>query len=392
MSNKEKIIFLTYFVTGMIINSITVGLPLFFVDSGYSKAQTATLTAVLFLGSLVQPLVGYICDITGKKQLVAKVLFLGMGAIAICMTFFRGFHIMIFLAFLISVFKDPIIGLLDDIIIRYTNTVGSNFGKLRSGASWGYALGLFALMPFSYFLKNSKMLVPVLTLIPTLSIIFLVLQKILGDISIGNNLEKNTNMIKENNRLYKKEVKEKLLSKTYMLLVLINLLLNGTSTAKSSYQSLLLQSFGATILILSIANFISIIPEFVFMSRMAKWLKNFSLKKVLSIVAIVSMIFNGLLALAPNSQFIVSIIWLHGLMMSIFIPIFFVKLRIYLGENVSSTGLLLNAMIQNLGSFFIGMFIIKPIYSSFGFTELFFAVVVLNLLAFIPISLIDDKL
>ncbi len=392
MSSKEKIIFLTYFVAGMIINNITVGLPLFFAASGYEKSQIATLTAVLFLGSMAQPLIGYVCDVTGKKQLVVKSLFLGMGMVAICMTFNREFYVMIFLAFLISVFKDPVIGLLDDITIRYTNSIGANYGKLRSGASWGYALGLFALIPFSYLLKNSETLVPVLTLIPMLSIVFLGLQAMLGDISVGNNLRTNTEAMKENAHLYKKEIKEKLLSKTYILLILINLLINGTSNAKSSYQSLLLQSFGATILILSVSNFISIIPEFAFMPRMGLWLRKFSLKKVMSIVATVSITFNVLLSIAPNSTFIVSIVWLHGLMMSIFIPIYYVKLRTYLGENISSTGMLLNAMLQNLGSFFIGILVIKPIYSNFGFTQLFMAVVVINLIAFIPISMLNKDI
>ncbi len=392
MQKKEKIIFLCYFIVGMILNNITIGLPLFFTSSGYKKEEIGTLTAVLFLGSIAQPLVGYICDITGKKQLIAKSLFFGIGVVAICMNFFREFHVMVFLAFLISVFKDPVVGLLDDIVIRYTNVNGGNFGKVRKGASWGYALGLFAIMPFNFLFKNFTIVSPVLVLIPILSIIFFILQYILGDISVVDNLEKNISMIKNNKQLYKKEIKKKLLSKTYILLIIINLLISGTSMAKSSYQSLLLQSFGATIFILSLANFISIIPELLFMSRTALWLKRVSLKKILSLFALISILFNLLLAFAQGQAFVVSIIWLHGTMQVIFIPIYFVRLRNYLGENVSSSGLLINAMTQNLSSFLIGLFIIKPIFSNFGFTQLFLAVVILNLLAFVPISLLDKEL
>ncbi len=391
MNKKEKLMFFSYFLAGMIINSITVGLPLFFATSGYTKVETGILTSVLFLGSLAQPLIGYICDITGKKQMIAKCLFVGMGTIAICMTFFQDFYIMIGLSIMLSVFKDPIISLLDDIIIKYINVVGGNYGKIRSGASWGYALGLFSLIPLNFILKNNEVLVPVLTLIVILGVLFIIIQSLLGDITFEVSLEKDVDMIEENNILYKKEIKEKLLSKPYILLVMINLLIMGTSTAKSSYQSILLQNFGAGALFLSVANFVTILPEMILMSRTGQWLKDVSLKKVLYSVIGISAIFNMLIAVSPNSTFLISILWLHGLMMAIFIPTFFVKLRNYLGENVSASGLLINSMSQNLGAFFIGYTMITPIYSNFGFTMLFATASILNLLAIIPTSMLKEE-
>ncbi len=391
MNQKERIIFLIYFVTGMTINCITVGLPLFFATAGYEKVQVGILTSVLFLGSIAQPLIGYICDVSGKKQLVAQGLFLGISIVTVSMTIFRSFYMMVFLSFLISVFKDPIIGLLDDIVIKYINTVGGNYGKLRSGASWGYALGLFFILPFNYLLRNIEELVPALTLTFILGIVYIFLQRLLGDISYAGNLEKDISMLKENNHLYKKEVKKKLLNQTYILFVLINLLIMGTSTAKSSYQSIFLQDFGATALMLSIANFVTIIPEMFLMANMRRWLKGISLRKILYGVVTISIIFNTLIAFAPSGVFLVSILWLHGLMMSMYIPSFYIVLRGYLGENVSASGFLISAMSQNLGSFLIGYFIITPIYSNFGFTMLFLSATLLNFLAIIPITMLNEK-
>ncbi len=391
MSYREKLIYVLYFCTGMILNCISVGLPLYFATSGYTKVEVGILTSVIFLGSICQPLIGYICDITGRKQLVTKSLYLGLVVISIAMMVFSNFYVMIGLSFLISVCKDPLIGLLDDISIGYINLNGGNYGKLRSGGSWGYALGLFFIMPFEFILKNNSFLVPVFTLIIILSLLFIVVQSILGDISVKQDILKDKTMIKEHSVLYKKEIKEKLLSKTYILFILINVLLTGTSAAKTSYQSIMLQGFGATTLILSLANFISVAPEFIFMPRANKILEGISPKKVLYFVCFGLVLMNVLLAVAENSSFVVAISWLHGFSFAFFIPTFYVSLRHYLGSNISASGILVNSMSQNISSFLMGYFIITPIYSGFGFKTLFLTAALLNILALIPISMLKES-
>lgn len=393
MSKKEKLIFVLYFCAGMTMNCVSVGLPLFFATDtlGFTKMQIGTLASVIFLGSVCQPIIGYICDITGKKQIVSQCLFIGMSFIAIIMTFSKGFYTMLVLAFLMSVFKDPVIGLLDDITISFTNIHGGNYGKLRSGASWGYALGLFFMIPIEFILKDINFLVPVLTLIVMLSIIYIILQNFLGDVGYKNFINEDVSISEEDNLLYKKEVKEKMANKTYILLVLINFLLIGISSAKTSYQSLLLQDLGATTFLLSLANFIMVLPEILFMPHAKNILKDVSIKKVLYAVTFILMIMNGLLAIAENSRFVIAVVWMHGFSMAFFIPTFFVVLRRYLGNNISASGILINSMTQNLGTFLVGYFIITKIYSNFGFGMLFGVVVLLNALALIPITLLDEK-
>ncbi len=385
MTSKEKMIFTIYFCMGMIVNCAIIGLPIFYVSIGFTNVEVGILASVLYLGAICQPLVGYICDISGNKKLILTSLFILIIIIAIIMINITNFYIMAILSFGLSACRMPMFGIMDDMSVTYVQKVGGNYGLLRSGASWGYALGVFFLLPF-YKIGFDN---PVIILLILLCLVVTITLISLKDVGVRE--YKNKDNKESDKKQFRQEAKEKLLSKKYILLLIINVLLMGTGAAKMPYQTLKLELLGATMFLIALANFITIIPEMVFMPKVEKFLGHLSIKKILYLSLLVSVFQNSLIAFAPNSIFLVSVMWLHGILMAIYIPMFFIELKRYLGPTVSSTGILIISMTQGLGASMIGAFFITPIFSEFGIDVLYISCMLLMLTSVVPISMLDNE-
>ncbi len=299
------------------------------------------------------------------------------------MTIFQEFYYYIVLVFLISVFRRPVLGILDEITISYARENNLNYGKYRSGASWGFALGMFFLLPLYKFGVSDAILFGAMLISILVAIL---LQNLNSFITIANSKKAK----KDKNDEYKKDFWEKIISLKFFRYLLVYLLVVGSLTLKTSYQNILLSDIRSSALIAALINFIAIAPETYLMPRSQKLFGKLSYKKMMTIVSILVFIHIFILSIASSPAIIISTVWLHGVVSAINLPMSHKFLKEHLGENVSSTGFLLNLMTLSLGIVVINYFIITPIYVEFGIQQAFFTLSIISLVGLIPIHIMKD--
>lgn len=373
---QKKLLFWGYFLIGAIANTAVLLLPFFYAGKGMGDMQIVYLLSSTYLASIVQPALGYIADTTiGPKKMLKNVSF-GIVVISIIMYFSRGFLLLFILSFIFSIFRNATFPLFDNLAIGYCEKHKIEYGGVRKGGSIGFGLGVLISVPL-YSLLGTNALI----LIPT--VLAFILIYIVKDVEYSNNLH-----VKVTIKDYKNDLNELLKSKKYLLLIVIHLMIMGLCTIKLSYQSTYIESLNVTILYIVILNMFLVIPEIILISRTKKIFSKFNISFVFMILIIINIIHASILYFTTSTGVILIFSVMHGIVMSIYIPTFFSYLAKVMPKGAVSTGYLINATFQSLGSFLINTLLISTFVYIYGIKGSFLMMIILFILALIPIWLL----
>ncbi len=377
LKQEQKLFYLNYFLIGSIANVAVVLLPFFFISKGMNSAQIVLLISMTYLSSIFQPFLGYITDVTiGPKKMLEVSAFM-MIILSFLMYILTGFYALLILTFLISIFRNANFPFFDTLTLNFTKDNNLNYGALRKGASLGFGLGAFLASPLVYF--NGPNSIVLLTIILSTILIFNI-KKIKYDTKKVTPEEEITH--------YKSDFKDLIKTKKYIILIMAHLLVVGITSLKLSYQSQLIDSKTDSILYMVVLNFIIVLPEILFISKTEKLFKKYDISVILFFILFIN-IFHTIFLYKANSLLLILLFAsLHGIVMSIYLPNFFVYFNNILPKKVLTTGFLINAMNQSIGSFLINTFLILPFVIKYDIRGSFIAITILFITGFIPVYLL----
>ncbi len=373
---KSIIYFMLYFIFGMVAIISLSGFALLYVDVGFSKPQISTLISIAFLGVIIQPIVGYACDVTRRKNLLLQIGSLITVICAALMIYTTNYYVYLIAVFLIAAFRFSVFSILDVIILQDTND--EIFTKIRTGAAYGYAFGIFFLLPIERTGNFDVVLYSIIAFNIVAVILFLFLKET-RDVSV--NASKH----------YFKGLTSIVKNKRILLLMLTNMIAITVLMQKTAYSNILFEELAFTMFTIAMLNLVAEIPEVIFLPIYNKTFNRFSLNTQILMLMTVSILQAGIFIFTTNIYVIYLFIGMQGFVYAIQIPLIYTNLNKQLDKNLSSTGFLINTMVQSIGSFLIGMIILKPLYSNYGLQEVFIALSAICLVMLVPYFMYKEK-
>lgn len=380
---EAKFLYITSLIVGVMANFNVVLLPFFYYAKGMNDGQVALLLSATYLSALFMPIFGYITDATiGPKKMLKKIS-VGIIIVSLCLLISNSFEMLFIFSVLFSLFRGLTYPLSDNLILAFCNENDFVYGALRKGSSYGFAFGVLFAMPI--ILVSNIIYVVVYPVI--LSVMLLI---ILNKIKFDINLSDNTSSLND----YKANIIQLFSSKRFLVLLSVNLFVLGISDLKLSYQSSLLDGFGASIIYIVILNISSTMFELLFMSKTEKFFRRHHISFLILIVVLLGVVQNIVL-LTSSSLFVILIAAsLHGLSMSIYIPNFFSYMSKVIPVKASSTGYIVNSTVQCLSTFIVNSIFIAPLVVANGIRVSFIVIAIIISLSLIPAFIlfkIDDK-
>lgn len=365
----KTLYFSIFFTMGLLTNVMFVGFTLLYVTLGFSIFEIGILTSTSFLGSIFQPLLGHLLDKSKSKKKILRYIILILFLLTSFMLLFESFISYLILVLLISIFRMSILGIFEEISLTYAIEQSIDFPTLRSGASWGYSLGLVFVIPF-VLLKYTYGII-YFTLI-----VFLITYILLNYIKDIKNINKDNLSLGASFKF--------LLNKKIILLLFSSGIIMSSTQLKLVYQNILLENLNAPFIIIALANFFTVSFELYLMSRFSKIFRKFSVKKLFVSTAFIISLQLFLFSFVKTVPFVLITVFLHGISMSIFIPSFAIVLGENVAVNLRSTAFLVNIMVISLFTSFIGFFIITPITNNLGLRYGFLTLSIFSLVSLIP--------
>lgn len=351
---------------GNIHNLTMIAFSIYMVQIGLSSSQVVILTSISLLGAIFQPIVGYVVDKTKKPLFVLKIALFTMIIVSFCYTVTTNFSILIILTLINSICRLSLLGIFDSYNMSDTLVNGGNFGKLRSGASLGFGIGLFSILPFTTDQDISNYFYYVMV------VAFLVII-IVGTLKEGYALTETE--LSESSKKTKK-----LFNSTFILLIIMNFCYLGVMGLKMSYQPILLTSNQMTTFYITCANLITVLPEIFIMPNLEKITCNTKVQKLLLFcfaVTGVQLLFFGFV---KNPALLLVIISLHGVTNAFYIPTYSKLLRNSLDKENISKGFLISSTFQALTSMVFNLVIVSVVFNEFGINFIFIPFALMMLL------------
>ncbi len=373
---KNLIYFIIYFLYGAVAIVSLSGFALLYVDVGFSKSQTSTLISIAFLGVLIQPIIGYACDLTKRRILILQIGTLITIFCALLMIYSSNYILYLVTVFLIAAFRFSVFSILDVIILSETND--DVFTKIRTGATYGFAIGIFFLIPVEMYSSFDFVLYAL--------VVFNILALLLF-----TQVKENKSCEHTTSKEYFSDLKLIIKNRKVILLMFTNMVAITVLMQKIAYSNILFETLGFTMLTIALLSFVAEIPEAILLPIYNKTFNKFSLKMQILMLMIASMLQTVIFIFTKNVYLIYFFIGMQGLVYAIQIPLIYTNLNKELDEKISSTGFLINTMFQSIGSFIIGIVILKPLYSNYGLKEVFIALTLICLLLVIPLFLYKEK-
>lgn len=372
---KAILYFSLYLIYGLIAIITLTGFAILYLDVGFSKGEIGTLISIAFLGVLLQPLIGYACDVSGRKAFVLQI---GSIIIVICtvlMLYFQNFILYLICVFLIASFRFTVFGILDVMVLNDTND--DTFTKIRTGATYGYALGVFALLPLDK-MNNANIVLYSVMVCAVISIVLLFF------------VRNPQNVDGYQSRDYFNDAKEIIKNKQIIVLMFINMITIAVLMQKISYSNILFKEASYSMFLIALLNLQASVPEAILLPFYNKTFGKLSDKNQILLLMLFSMLEVGVFIFTSNIVIIFIFIGMQGLVYALQIPFIYTNLNNSLKPHVKSTGFLLNTMVQSIGSFLIGMIILTPLYNNLGIKYVFIALTVISLTLLIPYKRINN--
>ncbi len=367
-----NIYFISFFLIGAVSNILIVGFAMLYLGKGFTNAQIGTLTSIGFIGAIMQPIIGSACDVTGRKRFVLQLCFVLICSMLVIMKFNSNYQVYLICAFIISVVKMPLYGILDDISLSYCARTGKSYSKIRSGASFGFGLGVFILLPLNYI--NNIDVVLYMTFITC--IITIIVLSFIPD-------EKHKNNKKERKQYYR-DLKKIFKSRSILLIYFTTLIVMSVTSLKITYTNILFNQLGLSLILVALLNFAAAMPEMIILPNYERLFGKYSYKQMMIFLMVFSFLQVTIFAFTTNIYIMFLVIGFQGVVFASFVPTVFGSLKRQLEDDVSATGILTNSMIQSIGTFVISYYVITYVFKTYRLNAVFIVLGLINFLLIIP--------
>lgn len=332
MKNNMRIY---YFLSSILGGFFSVAMPLYYDSLQFNSVQVGVIIALPSVVMLLQPLWGVIVDKYEKPKEVAILGLTFSSLFLLNLLFFTDFYAICLIIFCFSLFKAPVWLTVDNIIITYCMNNNLKYGPLRVFASIAWGSSLLIMYPF--ILLGGFKIFFVINLI--LSIILgIIIYQFPAKVKLNNDTDKKENTFKEG-------IKVLLTTKEFYFLTGFTLFFSTIFVTNLNYQALYFEELNYSSLFIAFAMFISIVPELFIMPLIEKI--TFKRSSIFWLILVcILYIFKYMAMIVINNIYLVLLfISLHGVAMSIYIPVFIKFLKKIVPNNVSTVAITINGFV-----------------------------------------------
>ncbi len=361
----SKNIRIYYFLVSIVGGIFATAMPMYYQELSFNSYQIGILIAIPSAAMLFQPLWGVLVDKYNKARELGIIGIIASGLILSSLFFIESYWGVVIVVGLYSFIKAPVWSSIDNIIITYCMNQGINYGPLRVFASiaWGASLLLFLPINLLFGFKSYF----ILNLFISLYIAYIIL-RLPKTIELNN----NEHDLGENAQ-FKDGIKFLIKDKSYRFIVLYTLFFSTLFVTNLNYQAMYFEQLGQTQLFISVAMFISIMPELIllpFVERISNRVNPLKMLMVVSVAYIVKYIAFATITSIPALLIIAA---LHGIAMSFYIPIYIKLIKRSVPNNVSTTALTFNGFVSAITGIITSL-VAGIISGVFGITSVFWLV------------------
>ncbi len=371
MNKKLFDLKLYYFSVAVVVSLLTSVLPLFYETLKMSPTQVGILISTTYIGALMQPVFGYICDKTQKPQQVLKILMIIAIFFSGILLFVQNFVTVLAVVLMLSLCYCSYFSLSDNIITAYVYQHNLNYGSIRRYASLGYGMAMLIASPFIYlFGLNSFLIIVIISLL-------IAIWKI-------SNVDYQP-IDKPQDSSFKTDMKEVLNMPVILTLLTFQMLFMGINAIKFGYQAIKLQSLMGSSFGASVALLLATIPEVLFLALVSKQVEKYRPTTLLFIGVCANLIHVFTYAFVDNYVILIIVAACHGISMSFYLPVIPYFLRKTVNLRIIGTIFALIATLQSLISLVVSSIIITPVYANLGINYVFviFGIIMLISLIFL---------
>lgn len=366
----RKNIRMYYFLVSVVGGVFSTAMPLYYEHLSFTSYQIGLLIALPSCAMLFQPLWGVIVDKYKKSRELGLIGIIASGVVLSLLLFANSFFQVFVIVAVYSFIKAPVWSSIDNIIITYCMNNNINYGPLRVFASiaWGASLLLFLPINLLFGFKSYF----ILNLIISIYVAYVILQ-----LPQTIELDNNAHDLGANAK-FSDGIKFLLKDKTYRYIVLFTLFFSTLFVTNLNYQALYFQQLGQSQLFISVAMFISIMPELVLLPYVERMSKNINPIKMLMMVSIAYILKFLLFATVTFIPVLLLAASLHGIAMSFYIPIFIKLIKSSVPNNVSTTAITFNGFVAAIAGI-ITSIVAGTLSGTFGITSVFILVGLLQI-------------
>ncbi len=378
---KKKNFYFIYVIIGMMGTIFLQAMPVIYQSLGFTSQEILNLISIVFLGTIFQPVIGFIADrILGQKRMII-VLFLLTALTSVILFFTKSYQPFLVMMLILSIFRLPTLPIMDGYVATITHNLKINMGLIRSGTTIGYGIGILVLMIIlNLFNLDESFVFIFIAIINLIAMVILSLQKV----EVGQSkkpAETNLHLNQKTNWLL------------FVILLMLQLIFFGASLLKVSYTSPFLIEFGYSAQVIAFTTLIGSIPVLILMPLFNKLFKTFRYTTLIIFCLGINFIQTGLFILFPSNLLIVLIgSFLTGFIFPIYSPIFGMLLRKVVADDFVSSSFTIIFTVQNVGLYVFNQFYVSNVVSStndvlsaFNIIELCF------LFALIPLVILRKK-
>ncbi|WP_028776859.1 MFS transporter [Shimazuella kribbensis] len=371
--------FLLYFIA---MGSFAPLFSLYLQELRFTGTQIGIIASINpLMMLLVQPLWGYVADITKRFHFILIVTILLSAGLGIVFPFLHGFSLFLLLSLTLAFFQAAAEPVSTSIIMSYTERFNLSFGNFRLWGAVGYALAVWALGQLSqtYSLK---------IIFYTFSLFLLLSALTAWKLPVFDWQSKKTYPSKN-------EIKKLLTHKKFVLFLFACFFVYGAMLSNNSFYGILFISLGGTISGLGISFLISVGSEVPFMSLAGKLLKRINIATILCIASLVSAV-QYFLFFYPSAKDIIYVINVaQGFSLGIFIPVSIQYVQHITPKQLQTTAIgIYSGVSLGLGNWFftlVGGIILE--HANIHFVYLLFSIVsILGMFLFLGLRFSSQKL
>lgn len=306
-------------------------------DLNFSGNEVGTITAFTLIVSIFTlPLWGFLTDKikSPKKTLIVSLIFSSIMMFTVTtVTSYHGFLILISL---FMIFRAPVFGLYDEILIDVCKRDQFNYGSLRVGGSVGFAIALFIGGIFAEHYGT------VVHFMLSAIFFFMVATLILLSEDVKYHHTESLNI--------KVDVPILLKNRFYLFVVIIHAITFGVMDSNMMYMSTYIKGFTNSNQYVSLAVFLSTIIEFPILYSTRFIYKKLSLKHIFYIVNLLNIIRYTLLFFYPNITMILILAPIHGITFGLTYPMVIQFIRENVRVNVMATAYAIYNVVLSLAT------------------------------------------
>lgn len=343
----SKYIKLYYLLVATINGVFATAMPIYYQNLSFTSYQIGILIAIPSIAMLFQPIWGMLVDKYGIAKQIGIVGTICSSLVLLLLLFVHSFPIVLIVVALYSFIKAPVWSSIDNIIITYCMNNNLNYGPFRvfASAAWGSSLLIF--LPFAllfgfkaYFVLNFAVSIFVAYMISRLP---QTTQLEDSKVDLGKDAT------------FKDGIKHLAHDKSFYFIVIFTFFFSTLFVTNLNYQALYFEALGQSSLFISVAMFISILPELIILPFVEKISNKYNPISMLMLVVLCYLIKYIGFAVTTSIPILLVLTAFHGIGMSFYIPIFIKLLKSSVPNNVSTTAITVNSFVAAIAGILMSL-------------------------------------